>query len=94
MSTRSIQRARGRRLLIYTIDTIGTPTLKYPYFTSDVTWTYVGLKSINAPANGTLDLGVFTITTAGNLSRKLCTWGTSHDDLIQLHDRRWDRIGW
>ena len=52
---------------IYSIQVTGVPTFSNPYFTSNVTWTYVGLNSITAPPNTTLDLGLFTITTESNL---------------------------
>ena len=52
---------------LYSIQVVGLPNFFYPYFTSDVTWTYLGTNSVSAPANSTLDLGIFSITTASNL---------------------------
>jgi hypothetical protein len=52
---------------IYTIFPVSLPTRSYPYFISDVTWTYVGQQTISSTGPGPLDVGLFQITTQSNL---------------------------
>jgi len=53
---------------IYYITPESGPSWNYPYFTSDVTWTYIG-KTMTSSGNGTgsTDAGIFQITTESNL---------------------------
>ncbi len=54
---------------IYSITPVSGPSWNYPYFTSDVTWTYIGLPMLSSGnGTGSTDLGIFQITTQSNFA--------------------------